>query len=653
MTAAQVVAAFTATRKELADRLGKLKGEADKYSKATAAVAEATARLDGLKDPFIRAAEEQGQAEKQKLIGELRKEAGLERAGKDAAPTLPTGDPKKQDSAGKPVADTRTELKKASDQLSAFQQLLAGRVRVLDERAAKAKELRAALDDLEKVAVTYSRTLAGARLLGLRLSATAVDLKKRLGKGDLQGDAIPEGVTDALRLDTRAQLDATATSVLNALNRLREARDKLLRPDPEGERVTAATKELLTLVGRRLDLLADQKRVDEDYRREKSARAPSELKRLERLAAERQREEASGWDFLLGMDSSKAAKELSELLGTYYRELIEIEEKQDNLKKQSDLVKQLVELTQKETDALARLRPLLAKQLVQLQAAREEETVLARARLRPDQADELLKAYQTKTGRLLAKPLPIPDKEKAEKVDALGNALFERYVLVEAAKKWDDVLGARAGPTGIAAEAGATQDELTRINATSEANVRKIQTLTGAESPGHAVGGEIGNTRSELATVRSRGVKWIAVKIVCILVGVFLIPWLLQAILRWATGTKRGENTSLVVSAVGAVVKFLVWVIGLALILGTLGFNVTAIIAGLGIGGLAIGLAAQPMIADAIAAIVIVAERRFKIGDVVRLGATDPARVIGLRWRSNQLQNPDGLVLTMLNRLVV
>src|SRR5262249_60404422 len=130
--------------------------------------------------------------------------------------------------------------------------------------------------------------------------------------------------------------------------------------------------------------------------------------------------------------------------GTYYRELIEIEEKEENLKKQRDLVNQLIELTQKETAALARLRPLLAKQLVQLQTAREEETVLARARLRPDQADELLKAYQTKTGRLLAKPLPIPEKEKAEKVDALGNALFERYVLVEAAQKWDDAQRARA-----------------------------------------------------------------------------------------------------------------------------------------------------------------------------------------------------------------
>src|SRR5262249_1418626 len=68
MPAPKVVEAFTATRKELAEHLGKLKGEADRYSKAAAAVAEATARLDGLKDPFIRAAEEQGQAEKQKLI---------------------------------------------------------------------------------------------------------------------------------------------------------------------------------------------------------------------------------------------------------------------------------------------------------------------------------------------------------------------------------------------------------------------------------------------------------------------------------------------------------------------------------------------------------------------------------------------------------
>src|SRR5262249_13065241 len=198
LTGPQVIELFTTTGKELVDRLEKLKGEADTYKKAAAAVAEATARLDALKDPFIRAAEEQGQAEKQKLIGELRKEAGLERATAGTQPTLPAGDPKKPDFMGKPVADTRAELAKASDQLFAFQQLLAGRVRVLDERETRKNDLRAALDELEKVAVAYSKTLAGARLLALQLSATAVDLKKRLGKGDVSGDVIPPGVTEAL-----------------------------------------------------------------------------------------------------------------------------------------------------------------------------------------------------------------------------------------------------------------------------------------------------------------------------------------------------------------------------------------------------------------------------------------------------------------------
>src|SRR5439155_5576242 len=110
-----------------------------------------------------------------------------------------------------------------------------------------------------------------------------------------------------------------------------------------------------------------------------------------------------------------------------------------------------------------------------------------------------LKAYQTKTGRLLVKPLPIPDKEKAEKVEALGNAIFDRYVLVEAAKNWDNALSARAGPTGVGAEAGVLQDELTRINATSAANVRRVQWLAGAESRRPAAGGEIGKTRAEQA----------------------------------------------------------------------------------------------------------------------------------------------------------
>jgi small-conductance mechanosensitive channel len=93
-------------------------------------------------------------------------------------------------------------------------------------------------------------------------------------------------------------------------------------------------------------------------------------------------------------------------------------------------------------------------------------------------------------------------------------------------------------------------------------------------------------------------------------------------------------------------------VIAFAITLSVLGFDVTAIIAGLGIGGLAIGLAAQPMISDVIGAVIIFAEGRFRIGDVLKLGAEEPARVVGLTWRSTALKNADGLVISVPNRKV-
>jgi small-conductance mechanosensitive channel len=63
-------------------------------------------------------------------------------------------------------------------------------------------------------------------------------------------------------------------------------------------------------------------------------------------------------------------------------------------------------------------------------------------------------------------------------------------------------------------------------------------------------------------------------------------------------------------------------------------------------------LAAQSVIADVIGALVIFAERRFKIGDVIRLEGHDPARVVGLTWRSTQVKNAEDLVVSIPNRKV-
>lgn len=669
MPAAQVAAAFTSTRKDLAAKLDKLASDEAAYRKASATVVETRARLDGLKDPFLRQAEEQGQAERLKIAGELRKEAGLDRAAADTSPAAPSppGDPKKPESEKKaepekkPEPDRRTELEKTTDSLAALQQLLAARARVLDEREEKTRELLAALGELGKAAEECNRTLAEARQLALRLTATASDLKKRVGKGELAGDKVPDGVTDALRVEARAKLEADAAGVLTTLAQVEEERAALRRPEPDADAFRAATGDLLALVGQRLDLLADLKKLTADYRREKKERPETEVKRLDQLAADRRSDDDTAGDRLLALDSSKEATALEELLEAYYQELTEIADRDDNLKKQRDAVAQLVELTRKETAAVARALPLLGKQAARFQAAQEEELVLARARLRPEQADELLAAYQTKTGRLLPRPVPVGDKEKAEKVAEMAEALFKRLTQREAARHWDAVLSARLAPAGIKAEAAVYQDELARVNATAGANARRAAALTGAEPPEPAkaveadtarapvVGGEIGKTRQELTQVRVEGVKAIGIKLAAILLAAFLLPRVLMWFARRLIG---GDDSGLVQSALGAFVKAAVWVTALALVLSVLGFDVTAILAGLGIGGLAIGLAAQPMIADVIAALVIFAERKFKLGDVIKLGDGEPAKVIGLSWRSTQLRNADGLIVNTPNRMV-
>ncbi|MCI0705025.1 MAG: hypothetical protein L0241_28530, partial [Planctomycetia bacterium] len=328
-------------------------------------------------------------------------------------PTPPSPEPKKLEEIKKAddkkgddkKAEPPTPLEQAAQKLFIFQQQLAARVRVLDEREEKVKLLLAALDELEKKATAYSTTLEDTRRLALQLNAVALAIKTRVGRGDFEPGKIPAGITDALAGEARTKLDGASTTVLNVLTQLRQERDTLRKPDPDADNLKALTKELLDLVGQRIDLLADLKKLAADYAIPRKDRPTSEQKRLDQLAAERLDKEDGRWDWFFALDKSKSATNLSDLLDTYYKELIDLDEKEENLKKQKEKIEKLVELTQKESAAIMKGQPLLEKQLTKLADLRERDTILVRARFKPEQAEELLKAYQTKTGLVLPKPV--------------------------------------------------------------------------------------------------------------------------------------------------------------------------------------------------------------------------------------------------------
>lgn len=79
----------------------------------------------------------------------------------------------------------------------------------------------------------------------------------------------------------------------------------------------------------------------------------------------------------------------------------------------------------------------------------------------------------------------------------------------------------------------------------------------------------------------------------------------------------HGETISNALGIIRLIVTFVLFGIAIIVILGNLGVNVTGLVAGLGVGGIAIGLAAQGIFADLFAAMAIIFDRPFSKGDVI------------------------------------
>ena len=100
-----------------------------------------------------------------------------------------------------------------------------------------------------------------------------------------------------------------------------------------------------------------------------------------------------------------------------------------------------------------------------------------------------------------------------------------------------------------------------------------------------------------------------------------LSSWTLTAYTNLNNGHSEGPSPG--ASALGLLSflsKFLIWTFALILILDNLGVNITALVTGLGIGGVAVALAVQNILGDLLASISIVLDKPFEIGDLIVVG---------------------------------
>lgn len=97
--------------------------------------------------------------------------------------------------------------------------------------------------------------------------------------------------------------------------------------------------------------------------------------------------------------------------------------------------------------------------------------------------------------------------------------------------------------------------------------------------------------------------------------------------------------------------RAIVVVLAVLVVLDSLGVPVTSLIAGAGVAGLAVSLAAQSTLSSLIAGITLVAEHPFALGDYVVLGEVE-GTVEDISLRSTRLRTPDQVLVTVENSKV-
>jgi MscS family membrane protein len=97
--------------------------------------------------------------------------------------------------------------------------------------------------------------------------------------------------------------------------------------------------------------------------------------------------------------------------------------------------------------------------------------------------------------------------------------------------------------------------------------------------------------------------------------------------------------------------KMVIWVLGIILALNNVGYDVTAVIAGLAIGGLAVALAAQDTVANLFGGVTIFAQQPFKMGDRIEVQDINGwVKTIGLR--TTKLEDIHGQEITVPNKFL-
>lgn len=152
----------------------------------------------------------------------------------------------------------------------------------------------------------------------------------------------------------------------------------------------------------------------------------------------------------------------------------------------------------------------------------------------------------------------------------------------------------------------------------------------------------------KLVVVNELGLKIIYA--VFIIVLVYQMVRVAQSLINYFLSgvvARKGDQYSTTFYGVKLLANFILWSIAILLVLSNLGFDITSLVASLGIGGIAIALAVQNVLGDIFASFSIYFDRPFEIGDYIVVDKHDGfVEKIGLKTTRLRTLQGEELVIS-------
>lgn len=134
-------------------------------------------------------------------------------------------------------------------------------------------------------------------------------------------------------------------------------------------------------------------------------------------------------------------------------------------------------------------------------------------------------------------------------------------------------------------------------------------------------------------------ITWLMARLVDAIIKEYVVP---------ITKKTKGDFDDQIIPIIRKAIRAAIWIMGIIIAMNNAGYNVGALLAGLGIGGIALAMAAKDTVANFFGGVTIFTDKPFTINDRVKINGFD-GTVTEIGIRSTRLKTLENRIVTIPN----